>query len=288
MKFLPQNLKKFSTIRTDSFAEHYCEPKSVVDIKEAIEYKNKNNLSIQVLGNGSNILFSKDHYKNLLFMKLSGDFDFINVDDEKIKIGSGFSLKIAGKHLIKLGYNDFIFFNLIPATVGGAVTQNAGTGKHEEIRDVCLEIEVFDLWENKELTLSNKECMFEYRNSIIKKSNGRYIVLSALFNGKNITPDIEKLTEKMRQRINEKANREPYGYSFGSTFKNNNLPAWKCVKSIVSLLDTCQGAEYSKKHYNWISNKNASGEDINRLIKDTQKNVKSKLNIDLENEVTII
>ena len=92
----------------------------------------------------------------------------------------------------------------------------------------------------------------------------------------------------MRQRINEKANREPYGYSFGSTFKNNNLPAWKCVKSIVSLLDTCQGAEYSKKHYNWISNKNASGEDINRLIKDTQKNVKSKLNIDLENEVTII
>ena len=100
-----------------------------------------------------------------------------------------------------MGYNDFIFFNLIPATVGGAVTQNAGTGKHEEIRDVCIEIEVFDLWENQELTLSNQECMFEYRNSIIKKSNGRYIVLSALFNGKNITPDIEKLTDKMRKRI---------------------------------------------------------------------------------------
>ena len=120
MKFFPQNLKKFSTIRTHSFTEHYCEPKTVLDIKEAIEYKNKNNLSIQVLGNGSNILFCKKHYKDLLFMKLSGDFDFINVDDEKIKIGSGFSLKIAGKHLIKLGYQDFIFFNLIPATVGGA------------------------------------------------------------------------------------------------------------------------------------------------------------------------
>ena len=33
---------------------------------------------------------------------ISDEFDFINVDDEKIKIGSGFSLKIAGKHLIKL------------------------------------------------------------------------------------------------------------------------------------------------------------------------------------------
>ena len=48
-------------------------------------------------------------------------------------------------------------------------------------------------------------------------------------------------------------NSKSSGYSFGSTFKNNKRPAWECVESVVHLLDNCDGAEYSKKHYNWIS-----------------------------------
>ena len=74
----------------------------------------------------------------------------------------------------------------------------------------------------KELIFSNKECLFEYRNSIIKKSKGKYIVLSARFSNKNMTNDIDNLIFETKKRINEKANREPMGYSFGSTFKNTS------------------------------------------------------------------
>ena len=86
----------------------------------------------------------------------------------------------------------------------------------------------------------------------------------------------------LKERINEKANREPMGYSFGSTFKNSSIPAWKCVKSVVDSLRECRGVRYSQKHFNWIINKSASGEDIYHLLKDTQKNVKDKLDLELE------
>ena len=289
MKITNQELTKFSTIRTKSFAKYYCEPKTISELKEAIEFKNSKNFPIVILGNGSNILFSKDCYDNILFIKLSGNFNFFNINKNNIEIGAGYSLKMAGKQLIKLGYQDFIFFNLIPATIGGAITQNAGTGTNEEIKDVCIEIKVLDVDNNIELTFSNEECLFAYRNSVIKKSKGKYIVLSAIFSKENITRDIDNLILETKDRINEKAKREPVGYSFGSTFKNSSILAWECVKKVSNFLKKPSNAFYSDKHYNWIINSNrASGEDIANLIRNTQKLVKNKLNIDLENEVTII
>ena len=113
--------------------------------------------------------------------------------------------------------------------------------------------------------------------------------MSGIFKNGSITTDIDSLILETKDRINEKANREPIGYSFGSTFKNSSIPAWECVKKVSGFLENPSDAFYSDKHYNWIINSNkASGEDIANLIRNTQKLVKNKLNIDLENEVTII
>ena len=104
-----------------------------------------------------------------------------------------------------------------------------------------------------------------------------------------MTTDIDDLVLRTRHRISEKVNREPIGYSFGSTFKNNSLPAWKCIEKIIESLDRNNNIFYSNKHYNWIINSNkGSGGDALDIIKQTQLLVKEKLNIYLENEVTII
>ena len=54
------------------------------------------------------------------------------------------------------------------------------------------------------IELNNKECLFEYRNSIIKKEVGRYIVLSAKFSNKNKIDNIDSLIELTKNRIEEK------------------------------------------------------------------------------------
>ena len=59
------------------------------------------------------------------------------MNDKYVEIGACHSLIQAGRKLISHGFSDFIFFNLIPANIGGAIRQNAGTGPGEEMQDVC-------------------------------------------------------------------------------------------------------------------------------------------------------
>ncbi|MAA50989.1 MAG: hypothetical protein CMG76_00375 [Candidatus Marinimicrobia bacterium] len=288
MEIISQNLTKFSTIRTKSFAKYFCTVNDINDLKAVFKFISENNHNYVVLGNGSNILFSKERYDDIVFIKLSGDFEYFVIKDRIANIGAAYSLKSAGKELIKSGYQDYIFFNLIPACIGGAVAQNAGTGLNEEIKDVCISVKLYDIKKNDIVEYENKSFKFDYRNSIIKKIPGRYVVLSAKFDLKNKTSNIEVLLNDMKDRISEKINREPSGYTFGSTFINNQLPAWKCVEHVKKNLKYSAGAFFSKKHQNWIINNNSKGKEIDDLIKETQKYVKSELSIDLKTEVRII
>ena len=288
MDIIQQDLTKFSTIRTKSHAKYFCFVRDINDLEQAIEFKFTNKLEHVIIGNGSNILFSKKKYDDILFMKLAGEFNFLELNESCARVGGAYSLKLAGKELIKNGFSEYVFFNLIPACIGGAITQNAGTGASEEIKDVCLGVKLFDIMNRDIVKLTNDECQFEYRNSIIKKVPNRYIVLSADFSIENKTDNLEGLILETKERISEKVNREPSGYSFGSTFMNAKFSAWECVKNVREKLDSNKGAFYSDKHNNWIVNKTASGKDIMNLIKETQKLVKEELSIDLKNEVRII
>ena len=288
MEIIEQDLTKYSTIRTKSNAKYFCIINNLDDLETTFKFKSDNNLKYVVLGNGSNLLFSKDRYDDMIFIKLSGDFNFFKIEDSTVDIGAAYSLKLAGRELIKNGYKDYIFFNLIPASIGGAVAQNAGTGPSEEIRDVCLSVKLYDIKNKNIFECSNKDFRFDYRNSIVKTKPGRYVILSAKFDLTNKTSEVKSLLNNMKERISEKINREPSGYSFGSTFMNSKISAWKIVNKIKVNLKNDIGAFYSEKHSNWILNKTAKGGDIAALIKETQNLAKKDLNINLRNEVRII
>jgi len=287
-KVIEKDLTTFSTIRTKSFAKYYYELNSADDIKKAMDFKNKNNLAFKVLGNGSNILFSKDYYDDILFLKFGDGFNFITYFDDYVEIGSSYSLIQAGRELIYKGYQDYIFFSLIPASIGGAIRQNAGTGINEEIKDVCLSCKVFDIEKNKEIEFDLDNMDFSYRNSIIKKNPNRYIVLSSRFKLNNQTDNIDELILDMKNRVKEKKKREPSGYSFGSTFVNNEKKAWEYVNSIYNNLDLSDDYYFSDKHKNWVVNKKGSGKNIKDLVTNAQGEVFKKFNINLKLEVDII
>ena len=287
-KIIEKDLTKFSTIRTKSYAKYYAELNNIDDIIEAMRFKSKNNLIFKVLGNGSNVLFSKDYYDGILFLKFGDGFNFITYYDNYVEIGSSYSLIQAGRGLINKGYQDYIFFSLIPATIGGAIRQNAGTGSNEEIKDVCLSCKVFDIEKNKEIEFDLDNMNFSYRNSIVKKNPNRYIVLSSKFKLKNKTDKIDDLIIEMKGRVKEKKNREPNGYSFGSTFVNNEKKAWEYINSIYNNLDLSDDYYFSQKHKNWIVNRRGDGKDILTLIYKVQSEVFNKFNIDLKLEVDII
>ena len=287
-KVTEKDLTKFSTIRTKSFAKYYAKLNNIDDIISAMNFKNKNNLKFKILGNGSNILFSKDYYDDILFLKFEDGFNFITYFDDYLEIGSSYSLIQAGRELINKGYQEYIFFSLIPATIGGAIRQNAGTGDGEEIKDVCLSCKVFDIQKNKVIKFNLDDMDFSYRNSIIKKNPNKYIVLSSKFKLNNKTDNIDELIIKMKNRVKEKKIREPKGYTFGSTFMNLEKPAWEYIESIYLDLSEKSKINFSNKHKNWIVNNDNSGSDINQLIKVAVKLINNKYKIDMKKEVDII
>jgi len=287
-KVISKDITKYSTIRTPSYTKYFAILNNVDDIKKAINFSKKNNLRFKILGNGSNILFSKDLYDDILFLKLGDGFKSIQFHKSYVEIGGNYSLIQAGRTLISKGYSNFIFFNLIPATIGGAIRQNAGTGIGEEIQDVCLSTLVYDITQNKTIELSCRKLCFSYRNSLIKKYPNRYLVLSAKFRLADKVNNIAKLTSDMILRVKEKTDREPKGYCFGSTFMNSKMSAWEYIDSIYDDLEMNNKAYFSKKHKNWIINNNGTGEDVAKLIKNAQKLINKKFNIDLKEEVDII
>ena len=288
-KIIQKDLSNESTIRTPSFAKYFMEINNENDINEAIRFKNKNKLKLKLLGNGSNILFSKKYYDEILFLKLGDSYKFFNLEENFVELGSSFSLIQAGRKLVSKGYRKYIFFNLIPATIGGAVRQNAGTGFGEEIKDVCFSSKLYDIKENRIVEMSNSELLFNYRHSLIKEFPERYIILSAKFMLSDKVEDIDLLIDEMKSRVKEKSDREPKGYCFGSTFMNHEKSAWQYVSQIVDDLNPNFNVQFSKKHKNWIINDNGTtGEEVEILIKSAKKIIKKRFNIDLKVEVDII
>jgi UDP-N-acetylmuramate dehydrogenase len=287
-QIIEKDITKLSTIRTPSFAKYFTVVNNVDDIRKSIEFQKTNNLKFKILGNGSNILFSKEYYDDILFLKLGDEFKKIKFYKDYVEIGGRYSLIQAGRSLIKKGYSDFIFFNLIPATIGGAVRQNAGTGKGEEIKDVIVSVLVYDIKECRSIELSLNQLNFSYRDSIVKKYPERYIVLSAKFHLSTVARDIKQLSDEMSLRVKEKTNREPKGYCFGSTFMNDEKYAWQYIDSVSNELKIYKNTHFSKKHKNWIINIHGSGQDVLHLIREAQEKVFEKFKVDLKEEVDII
>lgn len=291
MEIIEKDLTKKANIRTKSNAKYYCEINSIEDIKSIIEFSKKENKQIQILGDGTNILFSKEYYENIIFIKLKDSFNFFRIENETVEIGASHSLMKAGKLLSSYGYEDFVYMSLIPGSLGGAIRQNAGTTKEGEIKDSFISCKVYDLKENKEKILLKNEINFTYRNSLIQEEKNRYLVLSAVFELKNKTTDIEKLNNFIKEKKQQKRKKEPKGYSFGSTFKSHvqEKAAWWYIDQVGLKKFTINDAKFSDIHANWIINiENAKAENIIELINLAKKKVKEKFNINLIEEVEII
>ncbi|MEY4290735.1 MAG: hypothetical protein RL130_677, partial [Actinomycetota bacterium] len=96
----------------------------------------------------------------------------------------------------------------IPGTVGAAPIQNIGAYGHE-VSEFITRVRTYDREAKAVKTFTNSECEFEYRNSIFKRTPGRYIVLSVQFQirrGETSTPiTYAELAKKLGIEVGEKA-----------------------------------------------------------------------------------
>lgn len=248
----------------------------------------------RILGKGSNLLI--DDQNQLDFFIITGKYRNIKIfkeDKKLIVFVTPFTeLQFFIKFLISNGISAYEELAGIPATIGGAVFNNAGI-KNLEISKYLKKITFFNRKKKEIKTIPSNDKLFSYRNSFFKEEtlNGNCLDLVSfvfefpLENLKN--PEI--LKEKYLNAWKSRAFYQPLNEkSCGSIFKNPpDTHAWKIIDSLGFRGYTKGGAKVSEKHTNFIINFNhAKFSDIFHIINKIKQKA-SEQKIYLEEEVEI-
>lgn len=132
------------------------------------------------IGGGSNLLFTGDFPGTILHSKLNFISYEIREKEVFVKAGSGVIWDDLCRLCSEKGFWGIENLSYIPGEVGAAAVQNIGA-YGVEIKDVLHRVECYDCLEHKQVTFTNEECGYDYRDSKFKHEyKGRYIVTSVV------------------------------------------------------------------------------------------------------------
>lgn len=278
------NLTAYNAYRINAVCSKAWFPENETDLLEIFS-QNKNKRLI-ILGNGNNIILSKDYYEEE-FIILNGCFDKVTVNNTEMEAEAGATLLQLSETALKHHLTGLEIFYDIPSSVGGAVVMNAGT-KEGEIKDILVKVRYLDLTDLQIKEISKEDIGFEYRNSFFQKNTNK-IVLKVWFQLKKEKQ--ERIRARMEETKQPRWAKQPREYpNCGSVFKR---PPGRFVGPMLDELGmkgfTIGGAKISEKHSGFIVNVgNATGKDILAVISEAQKRVKERFGVDLEVEQRII
>ena len=282
---LNEPMSKHTFFKVGGPADIMVLPENEKELKDILDLFNSNNYPYYITGNGSNLLVRDKGIRGAV-IKISSNFNNLIIDGTTITAGAGTLLPLIGQKALKNNLTGFEFACGIPGTLGGAMRMNAGA-HGGEMKDIVTSVKVMDFNGNIK-TLSNSEMEFEYRNSILAREN--YIVLSVEFKLSNGNYDDikSKMDEFKKQRIENQPLNLPSG---GSTFKKvDGVSVGKILQDMGLKGLSLNGAQVSPKHGGFIvkTSENTTAEDILNLIEVVKSIVKTKLDINLEEEVRIV
>ncbi len=281
--FLGESLSGRSAIRIGGQALAWVEIPSVDKFLNARKILERDGDRHIVVGNCSNMLFP-DGYLTAVLIKLRGGiFSGIRFEDNRVVAGAGVALGSLVYESCAKGLAGLEGLVGIPASVGGAVVNNASylSGISDRLVRVRIVDENFrDIWIKKE------NISFAYRGSSLRGKT----VIEAMFELEKA--DIDGLKRDLRSNFIEKMKKQPLEKkTLGCVFKNapDGCSAGEVIDKAGMKGARVGGARVSGKHANFIINDGgARSSDVTALIDVVKRKVFEKFSITLEPEIEII
>ncbi len=184
------SLKEFTTMKIGGTARYFAVVTSTIELQEAITVARKKEVPFVVLGGGSNTLIANGEM-NALVMKVetkgvewkeASQFSIFNFHFSRNKsvlviAGAGEIWDGLVAEAVERGLWGIENLSGIPGSVGAAPIQNIGA-YGTEVKETIEWVEVFDTKTGELKKLSNKECGFEYRDSIFKRPEGKGLIVT--------------------------------------------------------------------------------------------------------------
>ena len=173
------SLQSLNTFGLSASAERFAIFKSINDLQNLLKQISG---PVFILGGGSNILITQDIKGTVLKNEIKG-ISVIKEDEHEatIKVGGGIVWHDFVMWSIENNLGGIENLSLIPGSVGAAPMQNIGA-YGTEIKSVFIELEAVKISNKKVYKFNNKDCQFNYRQSIFKgQLKGKYVICNVTF-----------------------------------------------------------------------------------------------------------
>ena len=278
-------LSELSSFHIGGAAALVVFPKLQEELITVVSKAKKENLRFEIIGNGSNILFSSKGYDGIIIS--TKKMSFCDVCDGYINASCGNKLSGISKLAKDNSLSGMEFGFGIPGTLGGAVAMNAGA-YGQQISDVLVSSVAYNVKKNEIVELCGAEHDFSYRHSMYS-DNKDLVCLSAKL--RLIPASKDDIELRMKQNAESRKNTQPLDMpSCGSYFKRpDGFFAAKLIDDCGLKGFSVGGAQVSSKHAGFIVNTgDATSGDVLELAEVIKATVMDRFGVALENEVKYI
>ena len=175
------SLKPYHSFGCQVAASYFTRITEAGAIPKCIEWSKANQTPLLFIGGGTNLLFTKKVNALVAKVEISGIKKIEETATQVIlSVGAGENWHYFVSYCVQKSWGGIENLSLIPGTVGASPIQNIGA-YGVEVQEVIDSVTAYDIKEEKWVELTNKDCAFEYRNSIFKKEKGRYCIATVNF-----------------------------------------------------------------------------------------------------------
>ncbi len=284
--YFEYDLKKLNWFNIGGKAKIFFKAETLKGLVEFLKIYQKRG-KIFVLGAGSNVLITDGIFDGAV-IKLGKNFQNLSILNENMVIaGCGITQKKLSEFSRENNIAGMEFLSCIPGSVGGGIRMNSGCFDRE-FKDILTSIQCID-FEGTVKMIDKNKINFEYRGSDLSKD---LIFLSGTFTGQK--GEGNKIQNKMIELKEKKENAQPTKVKTGgSTFKNpkdqTSKKVWELIKESVPKSLTFGDAIISDKHSNFfINKKDASFDDMKKLITTVKDAVQKKTGVTINPEIVIV
>jgi UDP-N-acetylmuramate dehydrogenase len=272
-----------TSLRIGGPADIFIVPQDVEDIRLALGFADREQLPVEVIGGGNNLLV-KDRGIRGVVLRLEGCLGRAEFHGEEAVAGAGVSLSALIREAAALNLGGLECLIGIPATIGGAVAMNAGT-PDGWIGDFISA--VYFLHPDGALgEFKPSAGAFAYR--MFASPPGAVLIGARLQLHRRPHLEIQK---ELKQRLKQKKATQPLALaSAGCVWKNpQGDVAGRLIEKVGLKGKRLNGAEISAKHANFIVNRGgAAAADVLALMDMTRERVRAHFGLALEPEIRIM
>jgi len=231
------HLSDYTTIGLGGVAKYFVACQTIEEIRSALKFAEEENVPVQILGGGSNVIFPDESFNGLVIKVDSRGVEFESGGEyTMVRVGAGEVWDDLVKSCLEKNLGGIECLSGIPGSVGATPIQNVGA-YGQEVKDTIVSVKAIDRKSREIVEFLSADCEFGYRKSRFKvRDKDKFVIVEVCFKLKNSgKPSIkyEELQNYLEMRKTEVSSSRPSVGSLSLKDVREAILALRRKKSMV-------------------------------------------------------